>query len=217
MCKKCTKCNTEYSTNVEEHFHKKHNTKDGLNNICRYCCLENRHKVPHVNEDGSILCTRCLIYKENDEFDINDKKWYRKNKDNRCKVCKKKQYHKRRIQNRGDNGIERLLTERYCALRDRAKTKGMIVGFERGYLKELWELQNGICAISGIEMTTVVFNGRVPTNISVDRKDSNIGYTKENVQLVCMAVNQMKNDLSQEELIFFCNKIVEHEKENSNR
>lgn len=36
-----------------------------------------------------------------------------------------------------------------------------------------------------------------------------IGYTnKDNVQLVCMAVNQMKSDLTEEELFMFCNSII---------
>ena len=109
-------------------------------------------------------------------------------------------------------GIERLLTERFAGLRDRAIRNGLVVDFDKEYLRELWITQNQRCAISGVEMTTVFFSGRVPSNMSVDRIDSEKGYIRGNVQLVCMAVNQMKSDLSNEELLFFCNKIVENSK-----
>lgn len=42
---------------------------------------------------------------------------------------------------------------------------------------------------------------RVPTNVSVDRINSNLGYIKGNLQLVCMAVNQIK---------YFCKSILEY-------
>lgn len=43
-------------------------------------------------------------------------------------------------------------------------------------------------------MTFYLDNGRTFTNISIDRITPNLGYTKENIQLVCMAVNQMKSN-----------------------
>ena len=57
-------------------------------------------------------------------------------------------------------------------------------------------------------MTTVLYDGRIPTNVSLDRIDTKKGYTMDNVQLVCMACNQMKNDLSMDELYSFCKNIV---------
>lgn len=59
-------------------------------------------------------------------------------------------------------------------------------------------------------MTYELNNGRVNTNVSIDRIDSTKGYLKTNVQLVCMVVNQMKSDLSLNELISICKQIIEH-------
>ena len=73
---------------------------------------------------------------------------------------------------------------------------------------KLWDTQHGKCAISGIDMTYIANCGRIPTNVSVDRIDSSKGYIKGNVQLVCMAVNQMKNDLDMQTLLTFCDAIV---------
>ena len=59
-------------------------------------------------------------------------------------------------------------------------------------------------------MTFKMNNGRVNTNVSVDRIDSTKGYLQDNIQLVCMAVNQMKNDLEINELIYFCKQIIKN-------
>ena len=216
MCKTCTRCKKQYYNDISDNFYSRKNSKDGFNTVCKHCFLIKKHKVKHISDDGKVLCLVCNIYKDENEFNVSKTNWFRKHKDRRCKDCKIKQYHKRRISNRGDCGLERLITERYCGLRDRAKDKGLIVDFDKTYLKYLWEQQKGLCAISGVEMTTKVFSGRVPTNLSVDRINSMLGYTKQNIQLVCMAVNQMKNDLIHDELIFFCNKIIENEKKNNN-
>ena len=212
MCKVCNQCKVEYCEDIEKHFYPHNRSKDGLAYICKYCNLTNKHKIVHIDEDGKLLCLHCECYKDESEFNIGIPAWYRHDRDRRCKECKKLQYEKRRIANRGDLGIERLLTERFVGLRDRAIRNGLVVDFDKEYLRELWITQNQRCAISGVEMTTVFFSGRVPSNMSVDRIDSEKGYIRGNVQLVCMAVNQMKSDLSNEELLFFCNKIVENSK-----
>ena len=62
-------------------------------------------------------------------------------------------------------------------------------------------------------MTYKFYEGRVNTNLSVDRIDSAKGYSKDNVQLVCMAANQMKNDLSMEEFINMCASVLALERE----
>lgn len=58
-------------------------------------------------------------------------------------------------------------------------------------------------------MTYCAGSGRVNTNISIDRIDSSIGYVRGNVQFVCDVANRMKQDLSQEELLVWCKKILE--------
>ena len=77
----------------------------------------------------------------------------------------------------------------------------------------LWEKQDGKCALTGMQMTYKFYEGRVNTNLSVDRIDSTKGYSKDNVWLVCMAANQMKNDLSMEEFVEMCEAVVAEERE----
>jgi hypothetical protein len=82
------------------------------------------------------------------------------------------------------------------------------------YLLDLYENQKGLCNISGTEMT--YNHGSNSTNISIDRIDSNLGYIKGNVQLVCYVVNIMKNNFQINEFIMFCEKIVNYNKNKNN-
>ena len=75
-------------------------------------------------------------------------------------------------------------------------------------LYELWKEQNGKCAVTGESMTYVRGQGSVPTNLSIDRIDNNVGYTRDNIRLVCYQVNFMKRALTDEGLAIWCEKII---------
>lgn len=65
------------------------------------------------------------------------------------------------------------------------------------HLLKLWKLQDGKCAMSNIPMTWGIPEGeykydRKPFNVSIDRFDRSKGYLKDNVILVCNAVNMFK-------------------------
>lgn len=100
------------------------------------------------------------------------------------------------------------------------KYRGLTIDIDYKYLYELYKKQEGKCAISGLQMTYYVGAGRNHYNISVDRIDSNCGYIKGNVQLVCAQVNMMKAEMNYEELYTFCEAIVNNKNkyyENENK
>lgn len=169
-----------------------------------------RSKFKQFDEDGNLLCHSCKQYKPLDCFDKNIDKWFRAEKDSRCKECKRNAYLRRKEKNRGSKDLNRLLYERFHGLKDRARKKDIQCNIDLQYLHELQNTQKGLCALSGIPMTYYFDSGRVPTNVSVDRINSNLGYIKGNLQLVCMAVNQMKSDLTIEQLKYFCKSILEY-------
>ena len=69
-------------------------------------------------------------------------------------------------------------------------------------LLDLWEKQDGKCAMTGVQMTHYQGVGHgVPTNLTIDRIDSKVGYTLGNIRLVCKAANWMKNSMSDAELV----------------
>ena len=76
-------------------------------------------------------------------------------------------------------------------------------------LEDIWNAQNGYCALSGWQMTMRLADGVVPTNASIDRIDSSVGYELGNVQLVCRAANVAKHDLTMNEFILLCKAISE--------
>lgn len=206
--KRCSQCELEKDFSD---FHKCKNCKNGVSAICNKCRSVNRNKEKHVSNDGNLICFGCGKYKCESEFPIDSKKFYRNFRNTKCKSCKQESLEKRRNERRDkSDSIDRLITERFCGVRDRAKKNGLVLDFDREYIKQLWVQQNGICAISGIQMTHQIYSGRVFTNLSVDRIDSNKGYIKGNIQLVCMAINQMKSDLTMEELIYFCKNIIDN-------
>lgn len=74
------------------------------------------------------------------------------------------------------------------------------------FLMDMLQRQDGRCALSGVEMT---FSHDTPSsNASIDRIDNNCGYMKDNVRLVCSAVNLMRNRMSDEELVWWASAIV---------
>lgn len=51
---------------------------------------------------------------------------------------------------------------------------------------------------------------RIYTNVSIDQIMPSKGYTIDNIQLVCMAVNQLKSDLDMDTILILCSAIVDN-------
>lgn len=56
------------------------------------------------------------------------------------------------------------------------------------------------------------YDGRTNTNVSIDRIDSSKGYTKDNIWLICSAVNFMKSNLNLEEFKQYCQAVINYKK-----
>lgn len=67
------------------------------------------------------------------------------------------------------------------------------------FMFQMWLDQDGQCALSGIKM--VWGGGTGPTNMSIDRIDSSKGYFKDNVRLICHAINSFRGKMSDEDLL----------------
>lgn len=74
-------------------------------------------------------------------------------------------------------------------------------------LMEVYEAQAGRCAVTGVLLT---HEYETPyTNVSIDRIDCNGPYEVGNVRLICNVVNIMRGRLSDEELLRWCQAIVD--------
>jgi len=105
------------------------------------------------------------------------------------------------------NGVGDLPNKYVKKISNRAKRKNIEFKIDTQYLWELFEKQNGKCAISGIKIFFPKKTSGTDGNASVDRIDSKIGYIEGNVQWVCKIINKMKINLSQEYFLYMCNKV----------
>lgn len=84
----------------------------------------------------------------------------------------------------------------------RAKTKGWDFDLCFDFVLAKLQEQCGNCYYSGRALS---LTGKEA--ISLDRKDPSKGYTKDNVNLVCLSVNYMKRDISHENFINLCHEV----------
>jgi len=125
----------------------------------------------------------------------------------RCRSCIKKD---RRIKNAAGAGIPKNLSPKHYLnhLRLKAIRRRGSMNVTTADLLELWDKQGGKCALTGWPMTMTRRTGIVRTNASIDRIDSLLGYTLDNIQLVCVAANKAKFDLSHEEFVQLCRSVL---------
>jgi len=107
-----------------------------------------------------------------------------------CKACILRA-NKQRVQS---CPLEYLRTN-WIRLKHIRKRQGYCVDLVVEDLREIFEKQQGLCALSGVVMT---FHPEADqsrgTNASIDRIDSTQGYSRDNVRLVCSRVNLMRGN-----------------------
>lgn len=98
----------------------------------------------------------------------------------------------------------------YSKIIREAKIRNITFDISIKFLWELYEKQNKKCALSG---EPIKFSSKVhifDRTASLDRIDSNKGYTKDNVQWVHKDINMMKQTHNNEEFLLWCKKITKH-------
>lgn len=109
--------------------------------------------------------------------------------------------------NEVSESLERYLRRTAAGARSRAKRRGLPCDITADYLVELYKKQEGKCARTGVplELSNPTAYRRVaPNTISIDRVDSLLGYTRDNIELVTSAFNVAKNTTTHEELYELC-------------
>jgi hypothetical protein len=83
------------------------------------------------------------------------------------------------------------LHRRVSTARDRARRTGKAFTIDDAFVAELYRTQKGRCAVTDLKFNLHRFPSlvRYPFAPSIDRRLSSGGYTKDNVRLVCVAVN----------------------------
>ena len=145
----------------------------------------------------------------------------------RCKECEKEwrqvyyQKNKEHILNRNTHYREttviwysRSISNRLRYMiqmgRKRARQKQIEWNIELPFLLRLWEKQQAKCAYSVVPFT---YEDNHPHTVSLDRIDSQKGYTEDNVQFVCTIVNYIKQRYPEKQFFDFCSLITQHNKD----
>lgn len=152
-----------------------------------------------------MICKKC--------GEVDPTKFYPKSK-SKCKKCTSTDNAQRYRDMVGDDKAQykdrvrkwqtdNIFQFRWLSAKSRADKTGMVFDITVQQLKDLWEQQGGKCFYSGIDMLTEVESGSGPGtySLSIDRKDSTVGYVLDNVVLCCSIVNIMKNNLNHDEFL----------------
>lgn len=102
----------------------------------------------------------------------------------------------------------------YTRIKTNAEKRNYSWEISREDLEFLLIKQNFKCALSGVDIiiaTKATNDKRGQTTISLDRKDSSIGYTIDNIQWVHKRINLMKNKFPDKEFLEWCSIISDYQ------
>lgn len=142
------------------------------------------------------------------KIDIKRKDWVISGRTTSCKSCASKRTaakHPPPINRKGCSGLSGT---HYLAIKFGASRRNIPFEVSPEFLWNLFEKQKGKCALTGVDIILInkIKNNNVDWNVvtaSLDRKDSNKGYTEDNVQWVHKEINRLKNNYSLEELLYW--------------
>ena len=129
----------------------------------------------------------------------------------------KKNYH-RRAEKRRLYASNKYYTDIFGALivnaKSRAKLSKRPFSIDKFVIQNMYDNQNGCCALTGIKFLTEKsdIHSRRPFTPSIDRIDTNKGYTIDNIRLVCSIVNIALSDFGDEAFATMCNSFVANNK-----
>lgn len=158
------------------------------------------------------VCEKSLPYKN---FSCRNEKnglIYFSYECNKCAYHRKLKVHEKNLTKYTDTQRFKenfTIDGRAIMLRNRCKQRSRIYKMEYSLTKNhiLKLLHDKVCAKTGIELIIddSIYNPYAP---SIDRIDSNKGYTDDNIQVVCMIYNFCKNKFTEDQVSEFFNKIT---------
>lgn len=156
---------------------------------CKENCLK---PISEVNRNNKL--NRKLFCSRNCSVTFNNKSGTR-NTENRFDISKK-------AGNRNDG----FTNFRYLYRSAKRRYKEFDLTLQD--LKDQWDKQNGKCPYTGFQMIPRTYT-KTPIDkmrqASLDRIDSSKGYVVGNIEFVCCAINYLKSDFSQQEVVDFLN------------
>lgn len=182
-------------------------------------------KVEKVNKNGDIYFREVCTVECPSCFKIYERSYRNLNLTTKCKSCSIKINNKNKIGN-GHKTIGELSGSFVNTIKQKAKTRNIEFNVSIEYLWDLFLKQDKKCRLSNIDLNLYTYNIWTSTgksrhintsimNASLDRIDSNKGYIEGNVQWVHKVINIMKNTLSTDEFLYFCEQTYKNNKKDN--
>lgn len=182
---------------------------------CRECmgCKKGRYDIgrPATQQliDGCLTCRTCGETKLLDQFEKNKACYH--GRAYRCRTCA----GKKAIESQSRT-MRNFLMQWCRPSHGHLKRSGKrsLPTFSREMLQidklmALYEAQGGRCAVTGLKLTHKKGNGRCWTNASIDRIENTKGYEPGNVRLVCVAVNLIRHEMTDDEMYWWAKKLIQ--------
>ncbi len=141
------------------------------------------------NENGAAIASQRSEYRKTDKY----KQWLERTKKERSKKVSLRSLERK------ESSVEWWLINLLKSAKTRKSKNGVPkkCTLTLDDLIRLYEKQNGLCAISNLQMD---FKSGSLYSISIDRIDNSIGYDKDNIQLTCRWANIGRGTASLEEM-----------------
>jgi len=175
------------------------NVKDKFKKIKKGQLIGNWEIVTNqLTTKNKALYVKCICNSCNTEKEINA---YRllSGKTNKCSNCRVVIY-------------KGILLSVFNKIKLNAQKRNIEFNITMEDIGDLFEKQNGKCALSGIKLKLKKTTKDKNSTASLDRRDNNKGYLKDNIQWIYRPINFMKGTLDEGEFIFLCEKIIFNKK-----
>lgn len=107
----------------------------------------------------------------------------------------------------GCHSKESISSQFFCRMRNGAKQRNIEFNITAKEMYEILENQDFKCVFTGEQLFV---SEKSIGNASLDRKNSNIGYTKDNCQWIHKNINIIKNSFSNEQFLSMCKQVYEY-------
>ena len=142
-------------------------------------------------------CKKCICKKLRDNY--IPKEYKKKPKNLNCISQTKAYRRKNSLEFRRNNIVKQII----YGVKSSAKKRGLDFNLEDSDI-----VIPKRCPYLGFKMTTGVGNGKIYSNPSVDRINSELGYVKGNIQIISNMANTMKSNASVDLLMVFAKNII---------